>query len=63
MGDEDGDVAVFALGSDRREPIAEINMGASIYSTPAAANGTLFISTKDRLFAIGEADRVAGGLQ
>jgi hypothetical protein len=63
VGDEDGDVAVFALGSDRREPIAEINMGASIYSTPAAANGTLFISTKDRLFAIGEADRVAGGLQ
>ncbi len=63
VGDEDGDVAIFELGADQREPIAEINMGSSIYSTPTATNGTLFISTKDRLFAIGEAVQNPGGLQ
>jgi outer membrane protein assembly factor BamB len=52
MGDEDGDVAIFEFGDDAGEPIAEINMGTSVYSTPVVANGVLYISTKDRLFAI-----------
>lgn len=52
IGDEDGDVAVFEFGKDNGEPVEEINMGTSVYSTPVAANGTLFISSKDRLFAI-----------
>ena len=30
----------------------EINMGNSVYCTPVAANGVLYIATKDRLFAI-----------
>jgi outer membrane protein assembly factor BamB len=34
------------------QPMREINMGNAIYSAPAAANGALYISTKDRLFAI-----------
>ncbi|TWT53357.1 outer membrane biogenesis protein BamB [Rubripirellula amarantea] len=54
MGDEDGDVAIFEFGKDNNEPIDEINMGSSVYSTPVAANGTIFISTKDKLFAITE---------
>jgi outer membrane protein assembly factor BamB len=53
IGDEDGDVAIFELGAENKEPIAEINMGTSIYSTPVAANDTIYISTKDKLFAIG----------
>lgn len=52
IGDEDGEVAIFELGKEHSEPIAEIYMGSSIYSTPVAANGTIFISTKDKLFAI-----------
>ncbi len=37
----------------------EINMGNSIYNTPAFAGGVLYLATKDRLFAIAgpEADR------
>lgn len=53
IGDEDGDVSVFEFGPDNKEPIEEINMGSSVYSTPVAADGTIFISTKDKLFAIG----------
>ncbi len=56
MGDEDGDIAIFELGTDNKEPLEEINMGTSIYSTPAAANSTIYISTKDKLFAIGTVD-------
>ena len=52
LGDEDGDVAVFEFGIENQEPIHEINMGSSVYSTPVAANESIFISTKDKLFAI-----------
>ncbi|MDC0295378.1 PQQ-binding-like beta-propeller repeat protein [bacterium] len=52
IGDEDGDVAIFEFGSENVEPVDEINMGSSVYSTPVAANDTLFISTKDKLFSI-----------
>jgi len=54
IGDEDGDVAIFEFGSENNEPIDEINMGSSVYSTPVAANDRLYISTKDKLFSIGE---------
>ena len=53
IGDEDGDVAIFKLGKDNKEPIEEVNMGSSVYSTPVAANESIYISTKDKLFAIG----------
>ena len=48
------DVAIFEFGSENNEPIDEINMGSSVYSTPVAANDRLYISTKDKLFSIGE---------
>ena len=56
IGDEDGDVAIFEFGKDNQEPIAEINMGSSVYSTPVAANDTLYIGTKDKLFAIAKGE-------
>lgn len=52
IGDEDGDVAIFEFGPKNNEPVAEINMGSSVYSTPIAANHTIFISTKEKLFSI-----------
>ncbi len=52
IGDEDGDVAVFKVSKEPQEPVAEINMGNSVYSTPIVANGVLFISNRTHLFAI-----------
>ena len=43
IGDEDGDVCIFELSAEPHEPIEEINMGNSVYSTPVVANGVLFI--------------------
>ena len=52
IGDEDGDVSIFNLTAEPHEPIAEVNMGNSVYSTPIVANGVLYISNKTHLFAI-----------
>lgn len=52
IGDEDGDVCVFELKAEKHEPIAEINMGSSVYSTPIVANGVLYIANRTHLFAI-----------
>ncbi len=70
IGDEDGDVAVFRLSADPEvampdgQPLAEINMGNSVYSTPVVAGGVLYISNKTHLFAIAERqpqkDKTAG---
>lgn len=51
IGDEDGDVAIFAH-SKKKKLIREINMGAAVYTTPSPANGHLYISTRNKLFAI-----------
>ncbi len=53
IGDEDGDVCVFKFGPENVEPIKEISMKTSVYSTPVGANDTIYISTKDKLFSIG----------
>lgn len=52
VGDEDGDIVIFNLSREKHEPVAEINMGNAVYSTPIVANGVLFIANKDHLFAI-----------
>ncbi len=51
LGDEDGDVAVLETGP-KQKLIAENNMGSSVYSTAVPANGTLFITNRNQLFAI-----------
>ena len=53
LGDEDGDVAVLQAGKEKKL-ISEINMGSSVYCTPVAANGTLFIANRNQLFAISD---------
>ena len=52
IGDEDGDICVFRLTKEGHEPIREINMGNSVYSTPIIANGVLLLSNRTHLFAI-----------
>jgi outer membrane protein assembly factor BamB len=51
LGDEDGDVRVFAL-SPQFQLLAENTMGSAVYTTPIAAGDVLYIATKNRLFAI-----------
>jgi outer membrane protein assembly factor BamB len=54
LGDEDGDVVIMAEGKVKKV-IAEINMGSSVYSTPVPANGVLYISNRNQLYALSEA--------
>ena len=53
IGDEDGDVAVLREGR-KLEEIGEYNLGASVYSTPVARNGVMYILTRNRLWALQE---------
>jgi outer membrane protein assembly factor BamB len=54
VGDEDGDVVIMAEGRTKKV-IAELNMGSSVYSTPVPANGALFISNRNQIYALSEA--------
>jgi outer membrane protein assembly factor BamB len=51
VGDEDGDVAILKAGKTK-ELIAEPNMGVSVYSTPVAKDGVLYVLGRSRLFAL-----------
>ena len=53
LGDEDGDVVVLEHGKELKV-LAEINMGSAVYTTPVAADGVLYISSRNRLWAIEE---------
>ena len=52
IGDEDGELAIFDLSATPHEPLAEIDMRNSVYSTPIVANNVLFIANKTHVFAI-----------
>ena len=52
LGDEDGDVRVFAL-SPQLKLLAKTHAGA-VYSTPARPAMCAYISTPNHLFAIAE---------
>jgi len=54
LGDEDGDVVIMQEGKTKKV-LGEINMGSSVYSSPVPANGTLYISNRNQLFALAEA--------
>ncbi|MGH9460015.1 MAG: PQQ-binding-like beta-propeller repeat protein [Vicinamibacteria bacterium] len=51
LGDEDGDVVVLKPGREE-VVLTEMNMGSSVYSTAVPANGTLFIASRNKLFAL-----------
>ncbi len=55
MGDEDGHVVVFAPGKEKKILAANEmgnDMSTSVYTTPVAANGVLYINTRQKLYAI-----------
>lgn len=51
LGDEDGDLVVFAAGREKKV-LAEMSMGGSVYGAVVPARGKLFLNTPKRLFAI-----------
>ncbi len=53
LGDEDGDVVVFALNK-KLTILGKNNVGGPVHSTPVAVGRTLYVSTATHLFAIGE---------
>jgi outer membrane protein assembly factor BamB len=53
LGDEDGDVVILQEGKTLKV-LGEINMGSSVYSTPVPANGVLYISNRNELYALAE---------
>jgi outer membrane protein assembly factor BamB len=61
LGDEDGDLAILRAGN-RLEVLAEVNLGAPVYTTPAARGGVLYVATSSRLYALAEGvPQPAGG--
>jgi outer membrane protein assembly factor BamB len=53
--DEDGDVAIIPV-SDKldEEKIVTNNLGSACYSSPVFSNGTLYVVTREKVFAISE---------
>ena len=51
LGDEDGDITILQAGRELKV-LGEMNMGSSVYATPVPANGALFISGRNQLFAL-----------
>lgn len=51
IGDEDGDMAILKEGAEL-EVLFEVNMGSSMYTTPVPKDGTLYLVSRNRLFAV-----------
>lgn len=51
LGDEDGDVVVLRAGK-KLEVLSEANMGAAVYTTPVARDGVLYVTSRNKLWAL-----------
>ena len=51
LGDEDGDVSILQAGRVKKV-LGEMTMGSSVYSTPVAANGALYVVSRNQLYAL-----------
>ncbi len=51
LGDEDGDLTVLKLGK-KKEVLAEMNFGQSVYATPYAKDGVLYVLSRNQLWAL-----------
>jgi outer membrane protein assembly factor BamB len=51
--DDEGEVAIFKLAKEM-EKISEFNMDSAVFTTPVAANDTLFIANRNRIYSIAE---------
>lgn len=55
VGNEDGYLTIIPAGREYdKKNVKEVDMTSPIYSSPIAANGTLYIATHTHLFAIAE---------
>jgi len=56
IGDGDNNVSIFTAdkATSAETPIAQHNMGSNVYGSPVYANGTLYILSMQRLFAISD---------
>ncbi len=53
--DEEGDVTIFPISRTlEKEKIITHNMGSASYCSPVFSNGTLYVMTREKLFAISE---------
>jgi outer membrane protein assembly factor BamB len=59
LGDEDGDVVVLKAAKTK-DLLAEMNLDNSVYTTPVAAKGVLYIVNRTTLFAIAAGAKSAG---
>jgi len=53
LGNDDGTIVVFAHGKQKKI-LAENTLEGRVRATPVAANGTLFVMTENKLYAIAE---------
>ena len=53
VGDEDGEICILKHGKEN-QVVRSLSMGknTTVYTTPTAANGVLFITTKSKLYAL-----------
>ncbi len=58
LGTEDGEVHVFRHGKEKKL-LATNDLGSSVYTTPVAANGVLYITSRNTLFAIKDGAKLA----
>jgi outer membrane protein assembly factor BamB len=54
IADQDGKVTIFELSKEKKMVGSEQDMGTPVYTTPVVANGVMFISTFNALYAIAE---------
>ncbi|GAB5402492.1 MAG: hypothetical protein Aurels2KO_07230 [Aureliella sp.] len=52
ISDEDGYIHKFKVAKEMEQVGEDMSMDSAVYTTPVAANGTLFISNRNQLFAI-----------
>jgi outer membrane protein assembly factor BamB len=60
VGTEDGDLVILAADKKLKE-IAKVDMKAPVYSSPVAANGTLYVATQTHLYAIDDTKAASAG--
>jgi outer membrane protein assembly factor BamB len=53
FGNDDGKVIIFAHGKQKKI-VNEVEMNKAVRATPVAVNGTLFVMTENKLYAIGK---------
>jgi hypothetical protein len=58
VGNEDGDLVVFAASKEKKV-LSQTELGAPVYSTPVAANGVLYVASNSHLFALSSLAKTA----